>query len=51
MGTLHIISCNVKGFHNPVKKKKILLQLKQAYFRQETHLPDVEHEVKMKLVS
>ena len=38
----------MKGFHSPVKRKKILHQLKQANcqiaFLQETHLSDVEHE-------
>lgn len=52
MGTLKIISYNVKGLHSPVKTKKILYQLKRANcqiaFLQETHLPDLEH-VKLKL--
>lgn len=30
MNTLKITSYNVKGLHNPVKRKKILYQLKQA---------------------
>lgn len=38
----------MKGRHNPVKKKKILHQLRQVScqiaFLQETHLSDVEHQ-------
>lgn len=49
MGTLKTISHNVKGLHSPVKRKKIMLQLKQAKcqiaFFQETHLSDVEHDM------
>lgn len=48
MDQLNIISYNVKGLHNPIKRKKILKQLKQKgchiAFLQETHLSDVEHE-------
>ena len=48
MNTLKIISYNVEGLHNPVNRKKILHQLKQANcqvaFLQETHLSDLEHE-------
>lgn len=48
MNTLKIISNNVKGPHNPVKRKKILHQLKRANcqvaFLQETQLSDLEHE-------
>ena len=48
MDTLKDISYNVKGLHNPIKRKKILHQLKQANcqiaYLQETHLPDGEHE-------
>ena len=48
MDTLKVISHNVKGLHNPIKRKKILHQLKQANcqiaYLQETHLPDGEHE-------
>lgn len=48
MGSLKVISYNVKGLHSPIKKKKILNQLKRANcqiaFLQETHLSDIEHE-------
>uniref|UniRef100_A0AAQ6AJ52 exodeoxyribonuclease III n=1 Tax=Amphiprion ocellaris TaxID=80972 RepID=A0AAQ6AJ52_AMPOC len=48
MGSLKVITYNVKGLHSPVKRKKILSQLKNenchiAYL-QETHLSDVEHD-------
>lgn len=48
MGLLKIISYNVKGLHNPMKRKKILNQLKQYKCQiallQETHLSDIKHE-------
>uniref|UniRef100_A0A8C8E244 Reverse transcriptase domain-containing protein n=1 Tax=Oryzias sinensis TaxID=183150 RepID=A0A8C8E244_9TELE len=48
MGALTIISYNVKGLGNPIKRKKILLQLKhyrcQIALLQETHLTDDEHQ-------
>lgn len=48
MDTLKVISYKVKGLHNPIKRKKILHQLKQVNcqiaYLQETHLPDGEHE-------
>lgn len=48
MVKLKIISYNVRGLRGPIKKKKILKQLKQfncqIAFLQETHLSDVEHE-------
>lgn len=48
MDTLKVISYNVKGLHNPIKREKILRQLKQVNcqiaYLQETHLPDGEHE-------
>ena len=48
MGSLKVVSYNVKGLHNPVKRKKILNQLKQYKCQiallQETHLSDTEHE-------
>ena len=48
MGSLKVLSYNVKGLNNPVKRKKILNQLKQykcqIAFLQETHLSDAEHE-------
>lgn len=48
MGSLRVISYNVKGLHNPIKRKKILNQLKrdncQIAFLQETHLSELEHE-------
>ncbi len=48
MNTLKVISYNVKGLHNPIKKKKILHQLRQVNcqiaFLQETRLSDAEHE-------
>ena len=48
MGLLKVISYNVKGLHSPIKRKKILNQLRrsncQIAFLQETHLSEVEHE-------
>lgn len=48
MNTLKIASYNVRGLHSPIKRKKILRQLKQINcqiaFLQETHLSDEEHE-------
>lgn len=48
MGTLKNLSYNVKGLQSPVKRKKIMHQLKQVNcqiaFLQESHLSDVEHE-------
>ncbi len=48
MNTLKVISYNVKGLHNPIKKTKILRQLRQVNcqiaFLQETHPSDAEHE-------
>lgn len=48
MGSIKVISYNVKGFHSPMKRKMILRQLKQTNcqiaFLQETHLSDAEHE-------
>lgn len=48
MGSLKVLSYNVRGLHSPMKRKKILNQLKhykcQIAFLQETHLSDVEHE-------
>lgn len=48
MGPLKVVSYNVKGLHSPIKRKKILNQLRkincQIAFLQETHLPDIEHE-------
>lgn len=45
---VRLISYNINGLHSPVKKKKIIRQLKQlgcdiAYL-QESHLSDAEHE-------
>lgn len=48
MGSLKVISYNVKGLHSPIKRKKIINQLKrnscQIALLQETHLSDKEHE-------
>ena len=48
MNPLKVLSYNVKGLHNPIKRKKVLNQLKQykcqIAFLQETHLSDTEHE-------
>lgn len=48
MDPLKVISYNVKGLHSPIKRKKIMHQMKQANchiaFLQETHLSDAEHE-------
>lgn len=47
MSTLNVTSYNVKGLHSPIKRKKVLLQLRQSTCQvallQETHLSDVEH--------
>lgn len=48
MSSCTVISYNVKGLHSPVKRKKILNQLKQMKcdiaLLQETHLSDTEHK-------
>ena len=48
MGSLKVISYNVKGLHSPIKRKKIINQLKrnscQIAFLQETHLSNKEHK-------
>lgn len=48
MGSCKVVSYNVKGLHNPIKRKKILNQLKQMKcdiaFLQETHLSKIEHD-------
>ena len=48
MSDLGIVSYNVKGLNNPVKRKKIRTQLKKLKcslgLLQETHLNDVEHK-------
>lgn len=48
MGSLKVVSYNVKGLHSPIKRKKILNQLRkincQIAFLQETHLSDTEHD-------
>ena len=48
VATLKVISYNVKGLNNPVKRKKILTQLKQLHcqiaYLQESHLSDEEHK-------
>ena len=48
MDRLKVLSYNVKGLHGPVKRKKILHQMKQANchiaFLQETHSSDAGHE-------
>lgn len=45
---LKVISYNVNGLHSPIKRKKILGQLKSfnchIAFLQETHLSDIEHD-------
>lgn len=45
---LRIVSFNVNGILNPVKRGKILSKMKkekaQVVYLQETHLNDVEHE-------
>ena len=47
MTKLKIISLNVNGLNNQIKRRKILLQLKRAggdvLFLQETHLTKKEH--------
>lgn len=48
MSTLTVTSYNVKGLHSPIKRKKVLLQLRQlkchVALLQETHLSDAEHQ-------
>uniref|UniRef100_A0A3P8TGQ6 exodeoxyribonuclease III n=1 Tax=Amphiprion percula TaxID=161767 RepID=A0A3P8TGQ6_AMPPE len=48
MGSLKVISYNVKGLHSPIKRKKTLNQLRkincQIAFLQEAHLSDIEHD-------
>ena len=48
MNTLHFISYNVKGINHPIKRKKIIDQLKRLNFSvallQETHLSAEEHK-------
>ena len=43
-----VISLNVNGLHNPVKRSKVIAKMKreslQVIFWQETHLSDAEHE-------
>lgn len=47
MDSIRVISYNVKGLHNPIKRKKILNELKHLKctiaFIQESHLSDSEH--------
>ena len=54
MGSLKVISYNVKGLHSPVKRKKFLNQLRQYKCQiallQETHLSDIEHEKLKKIM-
>lgn len=44
---INIISCNVKSLNHPVKRKSVLLHLKQLKvgiaFLQETHLRKIDH--------
>ncbi len=44
---LRICTWNIRGIHNPVKRRKILTFLKRENIKiallQETHLSDVEH--------
>ena len=48
MNSLNCISYNVKGLGNPVKRKKILNQLKKLHGSiaviQEAHLSEIEHQ-------
>uniref|UniRef100_A0A3B3I5T5 Reverse transcriptase domain-containing protein n=1 Tax=Oryzias latipes TaxID=8090 RepID=A0A3B3I5T5_ORYLA len=48
LGNYRIISVNVNGLGNPVKRSRVLTKLKkekaQVIFMQETHLPKSEHE-------
>lgn len=47
MDGLNVVSYNIKGLGNPIKRKKILNQLKalqcSAAMLQETHLSEAEH--------
>lgn len=47
-----IITLNVNGLHNPVKRSKVIAKIKreniQVAFWQETHLSDSEHEKQQK---
>lgn len=51
MNSLTLVSYNIKGLGNPIKRKKILNQLKalqcSVAMLQETHLSEVEH-IKLK---
>lgn len=44
----NIITLNVNGLHNPVKRSKVIAKIKreniQVAFWQETHLSNSEHE-------
>ena len=48
MEKFKIISLNTNGLNNPIKRKRILQQLKKEkgdiFFLQETHMSNVEHE-------
>lgn len=50
-----IMTLNVKGLHNPIKRSKIIAKMKreklQVIFWQETHLSSLEHEKLKNLVS
>ena len=55
MKALNIISYNVNGINNPIKRKKLLVKLKKEkgdiIFLQETHLVSSEHEKLKKLTN
>ena len=48
-----IVTLNVNGLHNPIKRSKIIAKMKrekvQVMFWQETHLSSLEHEKFKKL--
>ncbi len=48
MALLNLITYNIKGINNPIKRKKILGQLKKMQcsiaLLQETHLTETEHQ-------
>lgn len=48
-----IVTLNVNGLHNPIKRSKIIAKMKreklQVIYWQETHLSSLEHENLKKL--
>lgn len=48
MNSISLVSLNVNGLNNPIKRSKIILKMRklkaQVVFMQETHLSQEEHE-------